>query len=122
MTVAVLCLFADGKSTLRGIKSWKVKETDRIQAMATELRKTGANVSDTDDSLTITPPEKFIPATFETYNDHRMAMCLSLAAFGIPETERIRILDPLCVEKTYPGYWKDLEFLTKVPLRIQGAK
>lgn len=122
MTVAVLCLFADGKSTLRGIKSWRVKETDRIQAMATELRKTGANVSDTDDSLTITPPEKFIPATFETYNDHRMAMCLSLAAFGIPETKRIRILDPLCVEKTYPGYWKDLEFLTKVPLRIQGAK
>lgn len=122
MTVAVLCLFADGKSTLRGIRSWKVKETDRIQAMATELRKTGAKVTETDDSLAITPPAKILPATFETYNDHRMAMCLSLAAFGIPETERIRILDPHCVEKTYPGYWKDLELLAKVPLQIQGAR
>ncbi len=122
MTVAVLCLFADGKSSLRGIKSWKVKETDRIEAMATELRKTGATVFETDDSLAITPPEKILPATFETYNDHRMAMCLSLAAFGIPESERIRILDPLCVEKTYPGYWKDLEHLSKVPLPIQGER
>lgn len=122
MTVAVLCLFADGKSSLRGIKSWKVKETDRIQAMATELRKTGATVRETDDSLEITPPERILPATFETYNDHRMAMCLSLAAFGIPKTERIRILDPLCVEKTYPGYWKDLEILAKVPLPIQGER
>ncbi len=122
MTVAVLCLFADGRSSIRGIKSWKVKETDRIQAMATELRKTGAIVTETDDSLAITPPREILPATFETYNDHRMAMCLSLAAFGIPESGHIRILDPRCVEKTYPGYWKDLEILASIPLPIQGER
>lgn len=121
MTAAVLGLFADGKCTLRGIGSWKVKETDRIFAMTTELRKTGANVIATNDTLEITPPKKILPATFETYRDHRMAMCLSLAAFGVKDSP-IRIIDPLCVEKTYPDYWKDFEKLTGVPLEIQGEK
>lgn len=122
MTVAVLSLFAKGKSSLRGIGSWKVKETDRIVAMATELRKTEAKVLATDSSLEITPPETILPATFETYRDHRMAMCLSLVAFGISKGSHIRILDPRCVEKTYPAYWKDLETLTGEPLSIQGEK
>ncbi|MBP5248363.1 MAG: 3-phosphoshikimate 1-carboxyvinyltransferase [Fibrobacter sp.] len=122
MTVAALCLFADGTSTIRGIHSWKVKETDRIQAMANELRKVGATVSTTNDSITITPPKEFLPAEFKTYDDHRMAMCMSLAAFGIPKEKSIRILDPLCVNKTYPYYWKHLKKLTGASFEIPGVK
>lgn len=122
MTAAVLCLFARGTSRIRGIRSWKVKETDRILAMQTELLKVGAKVLATDDSLTITPPEIFLPATFHTYQDHRMAMCLSLVAFGLKACDRIRILDPRCVEKTYPAYWKDFSALTGAPLKIQDAE
>ncbi|MBS7392209.1 MAG: 3-phosphoshikimate 1-carboxyvinyltransferase [Fibrobacter sp.] len=122
MTVAALCLFANGTSTIRGIHSWKVKETDRIQAMANELRKAGAEVSTTDDSITITPPNVFKTADFETYNDHRMAMCMSLVAFGLEKGKSIRILDPLCVNKTYPGYWKDLKTLTGANFEIPRAK
>lgn len=112
MTVAVLCLFAKGQSTIRGIGSWKVKETDRLTAMANELRKVGASVSTTENSMTISPPEAFSEATFETYNDHRMAMCMSLTAFGISADQKIRILNPQCVQKTYPEYWKDLQALS----------
>ena len=122
MTVAALCLFADGTSTIRGIHSWKVKETDRIQAMANELRKVGATVSTTNDSITITPPKEFLPAEFKTYDDHRMAMCMSLAAFGIPKEKSIRILDPLCVNKTYPYYWIHLKKLTGASFEIPGVK
>ena len=122
MTVAALCLFAKGTSTIRGIHSWKVKETDRIQAMVNELSKTGAAVSATGDSITITPPKEFLPAEFETYNDHRMAMCMSLAAFGIQKQNSIRILDPLCVNKTYPAYWRDLKELTGASFEIPRAK
>ncbi|MCK9182022.1 MAG: 3-phosphoshikimate 1-carboxyvinyltransferase [Fibrobacteraceae bacterium] len=109
MTVAALALFADGTSTIRGIKSWRVKETDRIAALTAELRKTGANVTSDLDSITITPPEKFQPATFETYNDHRMAMCMSLTSLAHVQ---IKILDSKCVQKTYPNYWKDFESLS----------
>lgn len=112
MTVAALCLFANGKSRIRGIHSWKVKETDRIAAMATELRKTGAQVFTTDDSITIVPPETLSPAEFDTYDDHRMAMCMSLVAFGIQNENSIVIREPLCVKKTYPEYWSDLSALT----------
>ena len=122
MTVAALCLFAKGTSTIRGIHSWKVKETDRIQAMVNELSKTGAAVSATDDSITITPPKEFLSAEFETYNDHRMAMCMSLAAFGIQKQNSIRILDPLCVNKTYPAYWRDLKKLTGASFEIPRVK
>jgi 3-phosphoshikimate 1-carboxyvinyltransferase len=105
MTAAVTALFAEGASTLRNIGSWRVKETDRIAAMATELRKLGATVEEGPDYLKITPPpaSRFTPhASIETYDDHRMAMCLSLAALGgVP----VRINDPGCVAKTFPEYF-----------------
>ena len=102
MTIAVAALFADGPSTLRNIGSWRVKETDRIAAMAAELRKLGAEVATTADSLRVVPPPKLIPATIDTYDDHRMAMCFSLAALG---GVAVRINDPGCVAKTFPEYF-----------------
>jgi 3-phosphoshikimate 1-carboxyvinyltransferase len=105
MTAAVAALFADGTSILRNIGSWRVKETDRIAAMASELRKLGAAVEEGADSLRVTPPAALHPATIDTYDDHRMAMCFSLAAFGgVP----VRINDPDCVAKTFPGYFDAL--------------
>jgi len=105
MTAAICALFADGPSTLRNIASWRVKETDRLAAMATELRKLGAVVEERADSLTVTPPVRFQPATIDTYDDHRMAMCFSLAAMGgVP----VRINDPGCVGKTFPDYFEVL--------------
>lgn len=104
MTAAVLALFADGTSTLRNIGSWRVKETDRLAAMATELRKLGATVETGTDSLRVTPPIALRAATIDTYDDHRMAMCFSLAALGgVP----VRINDPDCVRKTYPEYFQE---------------
>ena len=113
MTLAVVALFAEGTTTLRNIASWRVKETDRIAAMATELRKLGAVVEEGADYLRITPspsaPASSLypsPFTFhgsiDTYDDHRMAMCFSLAAFG----SGIRINDPQCVAKTFPDYFE----------------
>jgi 3-phosphoshikimate 1-carboxyvinyltransferase len=105
MTAAMLALFADGPSTLRNIGNWRVKETDRLAAMAAELRKLGAAVEEGGDYLRVTPPGQFRPATIDTYDDHRMAMCFSLAAFGgVP----IRINDPACVRKTFPEYFQAL--------------
>lgn len=105
MTLAVAALFAEGTSTLRGIGSWRVKETDRIAAMATELRKLGATLEEGDDWLRVHPPAALRSATIETYDDHRMAMCFSLAAVGgVP----VHIRDPKCVAKTYPGYFDAL--------------
>ena len=106
MTLAVLALFADGPCTLRNIASWRVKETDRIAAMATELRKLGATVEEGPDCLRVTPPHP-LPLTphaeIDTYEDHRMAMCFSLASLaGIP----LRINDPGCVAKTFPEYFE----------------
>jgi 3-phosphoshikimate 1-carboxyvinyltransferase len=106
MTVAVLALFADGPTRIRNIYNWRVKETDRLTAMAAELTKLGATVEVTDDSLTVTPPPHLTPATIDSYGDHRMAMCFSLAALGdIPVT----INDWACVAKTYPDYFDVLE-------------
>ena len=105
MTIAVLALFADGPSTLRNIGSWRVKETDRIAAMATELRKVGAGVEEGADWLRITPPSALAPATIDTYDDHRMAMCFSLVALG---GVAVRINDPGCVAKTFPDYFSVL--------------
>ncbi len=103
MTVAILALFADGTSTLRNIASWRVKETDRIAAMATEMRKLGAQVEEGRDSLRVTPPAAVVPnASIATYDDHRMAMCFSLAALG---GVAVRIQDPGCVSKTFPEYF-----------------
>jgi 3-phosphoshikimate 1-carboxyvinyltransferase len=107
MTIAVAALFADGPCTLRNIGSWRVKETDRIAAMATELRKLGASVEEGADFLRIAPPASGVAsgASIDTYDDHRMAMCFSLAALG---GVTVRINDPQCVNKTFPGYFDAL--------------
>ena len=104
MTLAVVALFTDGPCRLRNIASWRVKETDRIAAMATELRKLGAVVEEGPDYLHITPPSKITPnAAIDTYDDHRIAMCFSLVSLaGVP----IRINDPKCVAKTFPDYFR----------------
>ena len=119
MTLAVMALYADKPTRLSGIASWRVKETDRIAAMAAELRKVGATVIEGADFIEITPPTRWQAAVIRTYDDHRMAMCLSLAALnplaagrggdaaaaaGVP----IRILDPRCVAKTFPDYFEAL--------------
>ena len=104
MTAAALALFADGPCRLRNIGSWRVKETDRIHAMHTELTKLGAVVESGPDWLAITPPaeDAWRDAHIGTWDDHRMAMCFSLAAFG---PAAVRILDPGCVSKTFPDYF-----------------
>ncbi|MDR0479352.1 MAG: bifunctional 3-phosphoshikimate 1-carboxyvinyltransferase/cytidylate kinase [Burkholderiaceae bacterium] len=107
MTLAMLALYADGPSTLRNIGSWRVKETDRLAAMAIELRKLGATVQEGADSLHIAPPVVWQPAAIRTYDDHRMAMCASLAAFN-PARLPVRVLDPGCVAKTFPDYFETL--------------
>ena len=106
MTIAVAALFADGTTTIRNIESWRVKETDRIAAMATELRKVGAVVEEGQDFIRVTPPAQLTPgAAIDTYDDHRMAMCLSLVALGgVP----VRINDPGCTAKTFPTYFAEL--------------
>jgi 3-phosphoshikimate 1-carboxyvinyltransferase len=105
MTLAVMALYADGPTTLTNIASWRVKETDRLAAMATELRKLGASVQEGPDWLTVAPPAQWHAAAIHTYDDHRMAMCGSLAAFG---GVAVRILDPKCVAKTFPDYFETL--------------
>ena len=116
MTAAVLALFAQEPCTLRNIASWRVKETDRIAAMATELRKFGARVQEGANFLRIFPPKDFLrprsstvaPVNIDTYEDHRMAMSFSLAAFG---PRPVRIHDPRCVAKTFPDYFEEFEKL-----------
>ena len=105
MTLAVMALYADGPTTLTNIASWRVKETDRLTAMAAELRKLGASVQEGPDWLTVSPPAQWHAAAIHTYDDHRMAMCASLAAFG---GVAVRILDPACVAKTFPDYFETL--------------
>ena len=107
MTLAVMALYADGPSTLRNIASWRVKETDRIAAMANELRKLGAEVEEGADYLRVAPPTAWRAAALHTYDDHRMAMCGSLAAFN-PAGLPVRIEDPKCVAKTFPDYFETL--------------
>src|SRR6266498_2042171 len=110
MTAAVTALFAKGPSTIRNIASWRVKETDRIAAMATELRKLGAAVEEGNDSIRVTPPAALKPATIATYDDHRMAMSFSLAALG---GIKVRINDPGCVGKTFPEYFDTLASISR---------
>ena len=111
MTLAVLALFAKGTTKLLNIGSWRVKETDRIKAMATELRKLGAAVTEGNDCIEITPPLKIKEhVEIDTYDDHRMAMCFSLVSLrNIP----ITINDPACVNKTFPTYFEVLESIVK---------
>ncbi|EIY9175773.1 3-phosphoshikimate 1-carboxyvinyltransferase, partial [Salmonella enterica] len=101
MTIATTALFAKGTTTLRNIYNWRVKETDRLFAMATELRKVGAEVEEGHDYIRITPPAKLQHADIGTYNDHRMAMCFSLVALS---DTPVTILDPKCTAKTFPDY------------------
>ena len=109
MVLAVMALYADGPSTLRNIASWRVKETDRIDAMACELRKLGATVEDGPDFIRVHPLAQagWRAASIKTYDDHRVAMCFSLAAFN-PAGLPVRILDPHCVAKTFPDYFETL--------------
>jgi 3-phosphoshikimate 1-carboxyvinyltransferase len=110
MTVAVLALFASGTTTIRNVGNWRVKETDRLSAMATELAKLGAQVEEGPDSLCITPPQRWREASIDTYGDHRMAMCFSLAALaGVAVTLR----DPNCVAKTFPDYFQHFRALAR---------
>ena len=115
MTLSVMALYADGTTLLRNIASWRVKETDRIAAMAAELRKLGATVVEGADFISITPPltaSDWKTASIHTYDDHRVAMCFSLAAFN-PAALPIRILDPKCVAKTFPDYFEALFSVAK---------
>jgi 3-phosphoshikimate 1-carboxyvinyltransferase len=109
MTIATTALFAEGPTCIRNIYNWRVKETDRLHAMATELRKLGAVVEEGEDYIHITPPAQIQSAAIDTYDDHRMAMCFSLAAFG---DAPITINDPRCTSKTFPTYFEELAKVT----------
>jgi 3-phosphoshikimate 1-carboxyvinyltransferase len=118
MTLAVAALFADGKSTLRNIASWRVKETDRIAAMATELRKLGATVEEGPDWIAVLPAPTYLPnVAIDTYEDHRMAMCFALATLGgVP----VRINNPGCVAKTFPRYFDSFGEIAAPVIAIDG--
>ncbi len=105
MTIATTALFATGTTSIRNIYNWRVKETDRLFAMATELRKVGAEVVEGEDFITITPPEKLNHAAIDTYDDHRVAMCFSLVALS---DTPVTINDPKCTAKTFPDYFDKL--------------
>ncbi|KAA8729176.1 3-phosphoshikimate 1-carboxyvinyltransferase [Ewingella americana] len=105
MTIATTALFAQGPTTLRNIYNWRVKETDRLAAMATELRKVGATVEEGEDYIRVEPPQSLTFAEIGTYNDHRMAMCFSLVALS---DTPVTILDPKCTAKTFPDYFDRL--------------
>jgi 3-phosphoshikimate 1-carboxyvinyltransferase len=109
-TLSVVALFAGGPTVVRHVGHIRHKETDRIAALATELRKLGAGVTEEADGLTITP-QKVQPAAIDTYNDHRMAMSFALAGLRIPG---VRINEPECVSKTYPKYFQDLARVTRI--------
>lgn len=106
MTIATAALFAEGTTAIRNIYNWRVKETDRLYAMATELRKVGATVEEGEDYIVIEPPAEITTAAIDTYNDHRIAMCFSLAAMG---TNPMIINDPKCTAKTFPNYFELFE-------------
>ena len=122
MTLAALALFAEGTTRLDGIASWRVKESDRIATMAEGLRRVGAGVVEGDDFIEVTAPLRRLPATIETYDDHRVAMAMSLAAFdgpagtaGLGRSAGVRIVDPRCVGKTWPGYFEALFAVATTP-------
>lgn len=115
MTLAVMALYAQGTTKLTNIASWRVKETDRIEAMAAQLRKLGATVQEAHDWISVTPPASlgdWRAASIRTYDDHRMAMCFSLAAFNAAHVP-VRIEEPRCVGKTFPDYFEALFSVAK---------
>jgi 3-phosphoshikimate 1-carboxyvinyltransferase len=122
MTLAACALHAEGSTLLRGIGSWRVKETDRIAAMATELRKLGARVDEGPDWLRIDPPAALAPASVATYDDHRMAMCLSLASISSKRRAgvAVTVMEPACVAKTFPDFFDRLAAITQ-PLSAEVA-
>ena len=105
MTIATTALFAEGPTSIRNIYNWRVKETDRLHAMATELRKLGVEVEEGHDFITVTPPTQLQHAAIDTYNDHRIAMCFSLVALS---DTAVTINDPGCTSKTFPDYFDKL--------------
>jgi 3-phosphoshikimate 1-carboxyvinyltransferase len=109
MTLAVVALFASGITRIRNVAHIRHKETDRIAALATELRKLGATIDEHPDGLVVIPPSAITPSTIKTYDDHRMAMSFALAGLKAPG---VTILDPACVAKTYPGFWDDLAMVS----------
>ena len=109
MTLATVALFAEGKTAIRNIYNWRVKETDRLSAMATELKKVGAEVVEGHDYIEIAPPKQFHLTDVDTYNDHRIAMCFSMVAVG---GQTITINDPKCTAKTFPSYFTVLESIS----------
>ncbi len=109
MTIATTALFAEGTTAIRNVYNWRVKETDRLAAMATELRKVGAEVEEGHDYIIITPPAKLKHAAIDTYDDHRMAMCFSLVALS---DTPVTINDPKCTSKTFPDYFDKLKSLS----------
>ncbi|MCB0062204.1 MAG: 3-phosphoshikimate 1-carboxyvinyltransferase, partial [Caldilineaceae bacterium] len=111
MTIATTALFAEGTTTLRNIYNWRVKETDRLAAMATELRKVGATVVEGKDFIEIRPPAQLTHAAIDTYNDHRMAMCFSLLAL---DSAGVTINDPKCTAKTFPDYFEKFATISVV--------
>ncbi len=110
MTIATTALFAKGETIIRNIYNWRVKETDRLAAMAAELRKVGAEVEEGEDFIRVVPPKQIQHAEIETYNDHRIAMCFSLVAFS---DTPVTILDPKCTAKTFPDYFQQFARLTQ---------
>lgn len=109
MTIATTALFAEGKTTIRNVHNWRVKETDRLAAMAAELRKVGADVIEGEDFIEITPPRRLRHAAIDTYNDHRIAMCFALVALS---DTPVTINDPGCTSKTFPDFFQQLEKIT----------
>lgn len=108
MTIATTALFAEGTTAIRNVYNWRVKETDRLAAMATELRKVGATVEEGEDYIIVTPPATLTHAAIDTYDDHRMAMCFSLVALS---DTPVTINDPKCTSKTFPDYFEKLQGL-----------
>lgn len=109
MTIATTALFAQGTTAIRNVYNWRVKETDRLAAMATELRKVGAEVEEGEDYIIVTPPAQLTHAAIDTYDDHRMAMCFSLVALS---DTPVTINDPKCTSKTFPDYFEKLAELS----------
>jgi len=109
MTIATTALFAEGTTVIRNVYNWRVKETDRLTAMATELRKVGAEVEEGEDYIVVTPPAQLKHAAIDTYDDHRMAMCFSLVALS---DTPVTINDPKCTSKTFPDYFEKLASLS----------
>ncbi|EOV0102122.1 TPA: 3-phosphoshikimate 1-carboxyvinyltransferase [Vibrio vulnificus] len=111
MTIATTALFAQGTTAIRNVYNWRVKETDRLSAMATELRKVGAEVEEGEDYLIVNPPQQLTHAAIDTYDDHRIAMCFSLVALS---DTPVTINDPKCTSKTFPDYFDKLASLSEL--------